>query len=326
MTIRLFELDNDKTKILSFLEGSALAHGINPMNQEWFLWKFFGSPYGKAIIACAFDGERIAGSVAYGRVPISYRGETYNGALAYENYVHPEYQGQGLFKKLISKITEAAEAEGVIDLLWVFPNTNAIAGYLRMGWIESTMPQYRICVNHWFRVIPKIRDLKTPFKTQDSNLPELPPPPNGDFQAPQKYPPNVIAPVWNADYMKWRFFTYPVAKYCISDNERFFASARIGFRGRLKEAQILTVSPKSETGYKVCFKAFLKELRAKEDPDIFGISTTQSHPLSNCLSGFIKVPSQGHFCCYIPKTSRLKDILPPQNLEIALSTIDFHTY
>ena len=128
IVLRKWDYNEDVRLILSFLEGMSLAHKQNLKTEEWFHLKFEKSPYGKAILACAFDGDVVAGCVAYGMGIVKFRGKDWKCALSYETFVHPEYQGKGLFKKLINLAETELKRENV-QFLYNFPNSNSIIGF-----------------------------------------------------------------------------------------------------------------------------------------------------------------------------------------------------
>ena len=47
--------------------------------------------------------------------------------------MHPDYQGQGIFKKLTLNLIGEMEKEG-IDFIYNTPNADSLPGYLKMGW------------------------------------------------------------------------------------------------------------------------------------------------------------------------------------------------
>lgn len=134
MESRIWKYGQDDHYISSFLDGMAVAHKSSPKSEEWFHWKFEQSPYCKAILACAFDNKRVAGCVAYGKGLVKYQNKECPCALSYETFVHPDYQGQGLFKKLIGLAENEAKSQRIL-FLYNFPNADSLTGFKHMGWI-----------------------------------------------------------------------------------------------------------------------------------------------------------------------------------------------
>ena len=326
MEIRLFDLKRDEGKIDSFLDSASLAHKNERRSKEWFLWKFFGSPYGESILMCAFDNDCVVGCMGYGRARVSYNGKDYNAGLSYETFVRPGYQGGGLMKKMINAFFDHIETEKVFDVLWNFPNSNSIRGFLRTGWRPLEMPAYHLFVCRPLRFIRYGLDLRKGFRPEDSNWEEL-----KDrapyFERENISPKGLLVPVWSAEYMKWRFFTFPIARYATYDGKDFWGIARIGCRGRLREAQVLTIVPKADVPMIRNIRKFTKFLKKEENVDCVSICSTRAHSLGMLPLGFFKVPSTGNCCCYFPNSSSLRQTLSGETEpKFAFSGIDYHTY
>ena|SRR5690606_18838952 len=101
MEYSIFSYTNNLDKIDSFLESASMAHNQTKKTKEWFLWKFRDNPYGKSTLVCAEDAGKIIGCVGYGLQPFWIRKKRVNCVLSYETFVHPEYQGKGIFSTLI---------------------------------------------------------------------------------------------------------------------------------------------------------------------------------------------------------------------------------
>ena len=320
LDLRLWRYGIDDQLIPSFLEGMKVAHDEPVRSEDWFHWKFEQSPYGKAIMACAFDGGKVAGCVAYGRGIVNFKGANWECALSYETFVHPDYQGQGLFKKLIS-LAEQEMAKVGIQFLYNFPNENSIKGFKHMGWIcRNDIRSFRIKICKPLHVIRQIRDLKISFNPAPSNLSQI-----INFQLPnlpeEIVPSDTIVPIWSPDYLKWRFLTYPNREYLICDNEDFFAISMIGNRGQLKSAHILYATSKKVSGVERIMKKVVKEVRKQIRPDIIEYSSSIMDNSLNKVFGFFKVPAHGNFCYKV-----LDDRMKIDDFKIILPSINAHTY
>lgn len=314
MEIRLWEYGNDDKFIESFLNSASLAHKQPIKTKEWFKWKFECNPYGKAILACAFDQETVAGCVALGLGIASYRGKTIKCALSYETFVNPSYQGKGLFKKLIS-LAEDACKKNEVDYLYNFPNSNSLPGFKHMGWnhIPNEI-EYRIKIVKPFNLIVNYKSLKKGF-VADKNI-------NSDNQLMYDIvsPPinsEVVTPIWTQEYIKWRFLELPHSRYVIYNDLSYIGIARVGYRGKIKECQILLIQcNETQSQYKHT-SSFIKYLKKVEAPTIISMCCAKDSHTSRCL---IKVPNHINFTNKI--LSEDIDIRALQNI----SGIDFHTY
>jgi hypothetical protein len=81
--------------------------------------------------------------------------------------------------------------------------------------------------------------------------------------------------------LKWRFLTYPVAEYSVIHDKNCFSVGRVGFRGRLKELQVLLLTPKDENTFS--FSQVLKTYKQLTSYDIISFSISNSNPLRTVL-------------------------------------------
>lgn len=320
MELRLWQFGNDDPSIHSFLEGMKVAHNEPIRTEEWFHWKFEQSPYGKAIMACAFDGERVAGCVAYGRGIVRYQGKEWTCALSYETFVHPDYQGKGLFKKLIALAEQAMGDQGV-QFLYNYPNANSITGFKHMNWIcRNDIRCFKLKPINLFRVLFHFRDLKKYFRPAPSNIDLLKSIRIDEFRIDVTNP-DIITPVWTTDYIKWRFLTFPNREYLVNVNEEFFAISMIGSRGNLKSAHILFAVAKDGSGTESIMGKVVKTIKNEICPDIIEYaSTVMDHSLDRVI-GFFRVPAHGNFCYKV-----LDEKMKIEEFKIVLPSINAHTY
>lgn len=320
MELRIWKYGHDDNYINSFLEGMSIAHNEQVRTEEWFHWKFEQSPYGKAIIACSFDEGRVAGCVAYGRGIIRYMNKDWNCALSYETFVHPDYQGKGLFKKLISIAEQEMGKEG-IQFVYNFPNSNSITGFKHMNWIcRNDIRVFKIRLCHPLRVLRNIKRLRKSFLPAPSNLNEI-----KDTHVPKiilpSISPHIIVPIWTNEYIKWRFFTYPNRNYFVCEKEEFFAISMVGSRGNLKSVHILFAMAKDGSGTESIMGKLIKAIKHQINPDIIEYSSTVMDSSLNKVFGFIKVPAHGNFCYKV-----LDDAMLIEEFKIILPSINAHTY
>lgn len=321
MELRLWEFEADNLSIDSFLEGMSIAHNEPKRSEDWFHWKFEQSPYGKAIMACAFEGERVAGCVAYGRGIVRYQGKDWVCALSYETFVHPDYQGHGLFKKLISLAEQEMEKAG-IQFLYNFPNANSITGFKHMGWIcRNDINFFKVRINNILKVLGHLSDLKKPFLPNSSNLGEIFKNSLYGLTSDYDIDYNTITPIWTKEYIQWRFFTFPNREYLVIDNDDVFSISMIGHRGRLRFAQILyAVSKQNKKKYDI-YPIIVKMITSNKNIDVISYSSTIFDESINKVKGFFKVPSHSNFCYKV-----LDKQLEISDIRISLPSINAHTY
>ncbi len=298
-----------------------MAHDEPKRSEEWFHWKFEQSPYGKAIMACAFDGKKVAGCVAYGRGTVRYQDEDWSCALSYETFVHPDYQGHGLFKKLILLAEQEMEKAG-IQFLYNFPNANSITGFKHMGWIcRNEINCFRMKINNILKVFCHLSDLKKTFLPNTSNLEEIVKNSLNGLTFDHDIDSNTITPIWTKEYIQWRFFSFPNREYLVIDNDDVFSIAMIGNRGSLRFAHILYAVSKHNKKKVDIFPMIVKMIMSNKKIDAISYSSTIFDESVNKVKGFFRVPSHGNFCYKV-----LDKRLEISDFRISLPSINAHTY
>jgi GNAT superfamily N-acetyltransferase len=91
------------------------------------------NPFGKSPVLLAYDNEKLIGVRAFMRWEWTRGGETIKAVRAVDTATHPQYQGQGIFRKLTLQLVEQCQAEGV-QFIFNSPNKISKPGYLKMGW------------------------------------------------------------------------------------------------------------------------------------------------------------------------------------------------
>lgn len=317
--IRLFDNVKDVNLVESFLtkkQESYRHHTKQSVN--WFNWKFFSRFKKESILSCVFSNGEIFGCNSFGNFPLMYNNIKIKALLSYENFVHPKFQKQGVFNKLIEYSEQASIKKG-FDLLMVFPNEKSLKGYTNRNWTKK-----KGYIHYWLKPIYNLKlvfnflDVKKKFV---ANSP------------PQKYNfnfrnfnsniyKNVYTSSWSKECLNWRFNEMPQAEYCYVKTNEFESVARIGKRGRLTELQILYLNPKSLQYNKSEFKKIVSLFQKKVNPDLISFPISIDNPFYNKMNsiGFYKLKSKTNFVYKINPNTLNK------LFKISLSGIDFHTY
>ena len=318
MELRKWNYESDEKYIDSYLEASSKTYKIPMRSKEWFKWKFEKSPYGKALIFAAFDGEKVAGAVVFGFGKMQINRETVLCALSYDTFVDISYQGQHLFSKLIKGAFEECKAMGV-KLIYNFPNPLSMPGFKKAGLIEVdgyynyyTMPVCPVGFLKHFRDIHKgfIKNTSNYVSIKDTKIPK--------FSTPQIIP-NVYTPIWTQEYIKWRFLSHPVSEYYIHSEGGVFAVAQVGYRGKIKESRILfiTATEGKQLNRKLFYKTLWK-IRSKRKCHLISMMVSPESDSYRYRQGFIHVKSHTNFGWFGWDISQT-------NFKIALNGVDSHT-
>jgi len=309
----IFNFKMDQEKVESLLNSMAVAHNMQRKNKEWFLWKFRDNPFGEAILACAEEDGQIVGCVAYGIQNFYYENSIIKGVLSFETFVHPKYQGRGIFSKLL-KIGEREVLDRGVKLMLNFPNSNSLKGFLNKDWKKLDVAEYWIKGKSFLTIPFNFSDLRKKFIPVNSNLDLLKFPIN--FEQQQQN--NLYSVISNA-YLKWRFYSFPNGAYFYIKQTNCDIILRMGYRGKLKEAQVLYFNIKDPTELK------LKEIKKELNYDLISFPISRNNQLRPFLkkSGFIKVPNKTNVCYKILDNNEISD---EDVLNISLSAINYHTY
>lgn len=320
LLVRNFNEEKDIHSVDSFLKSRKEAHNlIYYDSREWFKWKFLDSPNGTAIMPTAFDDKKIVGANYYGIYPLLKNGIEISAILPYEICVHQSAQGKGIFKKLI-KLAEQTAQDEKVQIMMSFPNKKSIQGFKSSGWTYTPNS-----VIYWlkpvisFKVIKNILDLKKAFqpnKSTGSNNFQFGKPKHNLYK-------DQIHGLWSKEYLNWRFNKLPQAEYVHLRQDTFEIVARIGHRGKLKEAQILYVDSKINNLDKKEFKKLIKELKGQTKSNLISFPMSSHYPIYNEMKsiGFFKLPSGTQFCYKV-----LDNELNKEELKFSLCGLDFHTY
>jgi GNAT superfamily N-acetyltransferase len=129
--------DEDIPAILDTLRAALGESPVLRRTPELWAWKHVLNPFGPSFVFVAVaDGGRIAGVRAMMRWRlVTPDGDVLTCLRPVDTATHPQYERQGIFRRLTMTALDAARAEGV-HLVFNTPNDKSGPGYLRMGWEE----------------------------------------------------------------------------------------------------------------------------------------------------------------------------------------------
>jgi GNAT superfamily N-acetyltransferase len=300
-----------------FLIKASRAHKHEKRSRDWFYWKFFANPYGDSILACVATKTELVGCVAYGKQPFQIDGEKYEGVLSFETFVDPAFQGRGLFSKLIKFAEEEVKRQGV-KIMLNFPNSQSLRGFIKKNWQPLPISAYYLRPRLSFNLLRNFSKIRTPFVPLASNLEVI------KDQFPKQFNYKYKAshePVVTADYINYRFFSFPNAHYLVYNENDTFAVGRLGKRAELTELQILVFN--SPELSKKSMRAMLRYFKTQTKADLISYPSSVNSVLRGLLKklGFIKVPNKANVCYKI-----LDENINPDMNKLELSAINFHTY
>lgn len=318
MNYFIFDYQKNQNLIDSFLKSASIAHKEKIKSKDWFLWKFRDNPFGETILACVENEGAIVGCVALGIQDFLCEKKTVKGAFSFETFVHPNYQGKGLFKELIN-LAETESQYRKIKFLINFPNSKSMPGFLKSGWIRINCAEYWIKPNSFINVIFNIKEFKKAFVPNAPNFEKLNINQISDLNFGKTS--DSFKSFINVEYLMWRFFTFPVSEYSVINDDNIFSIARVGHRGKLKEIQVLLVINKNHKGIKL--NNLMRLYKKNTNYNIISFPISHENEIRKILikSLFIKVPNKTNVA--FKKIDRT-DKFDFNKLE--LSAINYHTY
>jgi GNAT superfamily N-acetyltransferase len=104
------------------------------LTTEPFLrWKHWENVFGPSPVLVAEADGRVVAFRTFMRWALRVGGHPVRAVRAVDTATHPDYRGQGLFRRLTLQLRDEMEHEGVA-LVFNTPNEQSRPGYLKMGW------------------------------------------------------------------------------------------------------------------------------------------------------------------------------------------------
>jgi glycosyltransferase involved in cell wall biosynthesis/GNAT superfamily N-acetyltransferase len=214
----------DREQIITLL-GRSLGSDGDPRYPQLFAWKHDENRFGPSPMWVATTPEgRIVAFRTLMRWEFVRGGHVIRAVRAVDTATDPDFQGQGLFRKLTMHGLEHVRAEGVD---WVFntPNSQSRPGYLKMGWRQvgrlpvavrfvgpsgaATALRSKVPAERWSTDLPEgtgipVADWLTPIEAGDRTDPTTRLPAPRDVRE--------IRTRVDTEFLRWRFGT-PLLSY-----------------------------------------------------------------------------------------------------------------
>lgn len=314
MVFKIFNFEQDEKLIDSFLQSSSISHQINYSNtKEWFNWKFSIKSEEPSILACAIDNNQIIGCVGFGIEFLNYNGNLYKCGLSYETFVRDDYQGKGIFKKLID-LAEKEALKREIQILINFPNSNSLNGFLKMNWNQLEIIEYKIKIINYLKILSNFRNLKSKFIPYKNNYDEVVTELNIHKDV---YYNEILFLNTSKDFLNWRFKEFPVNYYKYININDSLSIGRLGTRGKIIELQVLFKDDN------INVRDIIRGFKKICEFDIISFNTSSNSNLNKELKRnlFLKVPSSSNMCYKILDSS-----IQINMEQLSLNNINYHTY
>lgn len=216
--------EKEKQGILN-LTKKTYGKDVEISNSSYFDWQYRNNPKGKAIVLLAIDElneDQIVGTNTIIPISLLIDQNEIVSSLACNVQVHPDYQKQGIFSKLLSSMTSVAKIKE-ISSLFAIPNENSFSAFINEGSseiIQLPLLVRPIKLSRYFispiNKILRVFDSHWKVKTSSLNVEEF----NGNFQNFDKLLEKIsnrVSIIQNRskEYLKWRYLDHPTRKYQI---------------------------------------------------------------------------------------------------------------
>ncbi len=205
---------DDIPAILSCLKRS-LGEVSSPKTLAYWNWKHIDNPFGESPVLVAVEGDKIVGVRAFMRWKWRWKGKNYSALRAVDTATDPDYQGQGIFKKLTLSLVDSCSKNGD-DFIFNTPNKQSKPGYLKMGWSEVGKLPVRLKIRRPFSMIRNYFGKEVNLPVVDHALPmfNLETALRNFDDSIARYPrPSGLYTLKNKAYLTWRYVNCPIMHY-----------------------------------------------------------------------------------------------------------------
>lgn len=276
MEYYIFQYGIDDDYIKDIVKGLASRDKVESRSETWFHQRFEQNPLGKAILACAFDENRLVACMIVERVPIECESQHTVGGYVSEYFVLPDYESPKLLAELLKLVEEEAKNSG-LDILF----THNVIGVKDLGWTycENRIHFRLNSVSGLWRSLFKLLDSTKPFVPDNRGIQY-----DGTGIEKENESEDITVQKSTKAYYRWLSQT-SANKYIIIDDEEFYAVAIIGQRGkRVREAHICYLESKREGGSGQHVMEVIKERYKNECIDVIScIDDMHYLPTNNTL-------------------------------------------
>ncbi len=166
---------------------------------EYWNWKHNQNPSGISPVILAWDKSKLIGVRVFMCNSFKNNEKELRAYRPVDTATHPEYQGQGVFKKLTLELIEKLQNQDVFSFIFNTPNNLSSPGYLKMGWVKWGKP--------FLQIFPACGVFCSSFKKDQIELI------NYNFSNVLFLPTDEISLVKDARYFKWRYQKIPLKQY-----------------------------------------------------------------------------------------------------------------
>lgn len=214
---------------------SSLGEQDLPLSKEIWNYKHNSNPFGRSLVLVAEENGKIAGVRAFMCWKWQYLDKSYSTYRAVDTATHPDFQGQGIFKRLTLQAIDLAKHQGY-QFIFNTPNEQSKPGYLKMGW--TTVNKLKVALKPAYNSFWKFYKIDISYSVSN-NLKEK------DLQ--------FLCKLWNSkmetheqlftpksvEYLQWRYQSNPLQQYEVFIDTGIYMSGYVKKRRGFKELRIV---------------------------------------------------------------------------------------
>ena len=126
----------DEPEVRDLLTVTMAGGPTGSRTSDFFRWKHVNGPFGPSPGLLAVHDGRVVGVRLFLRWQLAAGEQTLSAVRAVDTATHPDYQRQGIFRRLTMALLHQVESQDQVDLVFNTPNADSRPGYLRLGWSE----------------------------------------------------------------------------------------------------------------------------------------------------------------------------------------------
>lgn len=138
-------VEQDEPAVLDLLTAAMAGGPTGVRSAEYFRWKHRDNPFGSSPGLVAVHEDVIVGARLFMRWQLEQDGVPIRAVRAVDTATHPDFQRQGIFRRLTLELLERLDSDRDVDLVFNTPNADSHPGYVRMGWTDVDTLPLRIC-------------------------------------------------------------------------------------------------------------------------------------------------------------------------------------
>lgn len=306
-------VEADHESVLELVRVS-LGQGTIPRTLDYWRWKHESNPFGRSPILVAEAEGQIVALRVFMRWEWRNGGRDLPAVRAVDTATHPDWRGQGLFKRLTLQLRDELADEGTA-FVYNTPNAQSRPGYLKMGWSLVGKPTL------WMRPIHPSH-LGKALLGEGLGGPEAEPPVLEALPAAEAFGNSGIKGIVRAsaetecraayhtvpslDFLRWRYAETPGFSYYVlhrgGGDEGALAIVRSRQRGSLREIRVCELLIGPDHGARINARRILRDVVQCGDIDLALALPPAWIGARRVLaaSGYIPIPRSGPIMTVYP--------------------------